>query len=299
MRDWLPGAPALPDLLDADQRAAFARDGYLVVPGVVGQPAVDAALQIINHWLDSEFESSRRHEYHGKSFAPEHVYDPEIVGLLTRSDGLAIAASLVGRPLVPPAFGQIALRFPVARGEAPVSFGPHLDGISTTLNGVPPDGQIRSFTALAGVCLSDCPSDEHGNFTVWPGSHLETARWMRAQGTSVPDPDAFLAAIQELADATSTPLALRVRAGDLVLTHFLLLHGAGVHQGPGIRYAVFFRLSTEDHDEVAQKTLTNPWYEWPAYHGAADRARVLVDRGKRGISRRLRPDAGQPGQPGA
>ena len=288
MRDWLPGAPALPDLLDADQHAAFARDGYLVVPGVVGRPAVDAALQIVNHWLDSEFDSSRRHEYHGKSFAPEHVYDPEIVGLLTRSDGLAIAESLVGRRLVVPTYAQIALLFPVARGQEPVSFGPHLDGISTPLNGVP-SGQIRSFTTLAGVFLSDCPSDEHGNFTVWPGSHLETARWLRAQGTSVPDPDEFLAGIQALADATSTPRALRVRAGDLVLAHFLLLHGAGVHRGPGIRYAVFFRLSTEGHDEVAQKTLTNPWYEWPAYHGGADRARVLVDRGKRGISKRLRP----------
>src|SRR4051794_2164979 len=258
--------------LDADQRSAFARDGYVVVPGVVGQPAVDAALQIINHWLDSGFDSTQRERYHGQSFAPEHIEDPEMLGLLTQSDGLAIAESLVGRRLEPPTYGQIALRFPVARGVEPLSFGAHLDGIATPLNGVPSDGRLRSFTALAGVSLSDCPAGEHGSFTVWPGTHHETARWFRANGTTVSDPDALFAAMSELADATSAPRALEVRAGDLVLAHALLLHGAGKHRGPGIRYAAFFRLRTEDHNEVAGKTLTEPWYEWPAYHTMAGRA---------------------------
>ena len=137
---------------------------------------IEAALQVANQWLDDGFDSTRRDTYHSQSFAPEHVADPEIIGLLTQTDGLKIAESLVGQPLITPPRGQITLRFPVARGQPPHSLGPHLDGIPTPLNGVPTDGQIHNFTILAGVFLSDCPAGDHGNFTVWPGTHLETAR---------------------------------------------------------------------------------------------------------------------------
>ena len=203
------------DRPNADQCAAFARDGYLVVPGVVERRAIEAALQVANQWLDDGFDSTRRDTYHSQSFAPEHVADPEIIGLLTQTDGLKIAESLVGQPLITPPRGQITLRFPVARGQPPHSLGPHLDGIPTPLNGVPTDGQIHNFTILAGVFLSDCPAGDHGNFTVWPGTHLETARWLRAHGTSVSDPDAFFAAIRKLAHETSQPMPLEVQAGDL------------------------------------------------------------------------------------
>src|SRR5262249_54670697 len=160
------------------------------------------------------------------SFAPEHAADKEIVGLLTESGGLEIAESLVGQRLDPPPSAQITLRFPVARGDAPDLYGAHLDGIPTAFNGVPTDGQIHSFTMLAGVFLSDCPPGEHGNFTVWPRTHLETARWLREHGTTVTDSDAFTLAIRDLADATSQPEPLAVNAGDLVLAHYLLLHSA-------------------------------------------------------------------------
>ena len=98
----------------------------------------------------------------------------------------------------------------------PHSLGPHLDGIPTPLNGVPTDGQIHNFTILAGVFLSDCPAGDHGNFTVWPGTHLEPTRWLHAHGTSVSDPDAFFAAIRKLAHETSQPMPLEVHAGDLL-----------------------------------------------------------------------------------
>jgi len=254
------------DLLDADQRAAFARDGYLIVPGVVGQRAVDVALQVANHWLDEEFDSRRRDAYHGFTFAPEHAADPEFLGLLTESGALQYAESLVGQPLVRPQRSQIAIRFPVALGQDPGMFGAHLDGIPAPLNRVATDGKIHNFTLLAGVFLSDCPMGDHGNFTMWPGTHVETARWLRAHGTDVSDPDAFFAAIRELADRTSQPMQLEVRAGDLVLAHYLLLHSAGRHAGPNIRYAVFFRLETPHHADVADAALTEPWLDWPAFN---------------------------------
>jgi ectoine hydroxylase-related dioxygenase (phytanoyl-CoA dioxygenase family) len=258
-------------LIDARQRAAFARDGYLVVPGVVRQDAVDAALQVANHWLDDGFDSTQRATYHSQSFAPERAADPEIVGLFTDSPAAALTEALVGRALAGARTGQITLRFPVARGREPVDFGPHLDGIPTTLNGVPADGRIHSFTVLAAVFLSDCPAGENGNFTVWPGTHLATARWLRERGTRVTDPDAFFAGIRELAATTADPRPLAVRAGDLVLAHYLLLHGSGRHRGPNVRYAVFFRLETHDHAQVAEASLTDPWLEWPTFTDAMRR----------------------------
>src|SRR4029077_7055624 len=108
-----------PDRPNADQRAAFARDGYLVVPGGVERNAIEAALQVANHWLDDGFDSAQRDTYHAQSFAPEHIADPEIIGLPTQTDGLEIAESLVGQSLVTPARAQITLRFPVARGQQP------------------------------------------------------------------------------------------------------------------------------------------------------------------------------------
>jgi hypothetical protein len=254
--------------LGAEQRAAFARDGYLVVPRIAGRSAVDAALQIANHWLDAGFDSSQRDHYHSRSFAPEHAGAPEIVALLNGTDAFGIAEALVGQELIVPTSGQITLRFPVALGDEPDALGPHLDGIPTPLNGVPPDGTIHGFTLLAAVFLSDCPAGDHGNFTVWPGTHLETARWLRSRGTRVDDPDAFFAGIRDLAAATSQPRPLAVRAGDLVLAHYLLLHSSGRHRGPNIRYAVFYRLQSARRAEPADASLTDPWLEWPAFRPA-------------------------------
>jgi ectoine hydroxylase-related dioxygenase (phytanoyl-CoA dioxygenase family) len=118
------------------------------------------------------------------------------------------------------------------------------------------------------VFLSDCPSGDHGNFTVWPGTHLETARWLRARGTGAADPETFFADLRELADASSEPTPLAVRAGDLLLAHYLLLHSSGRHRGPNIRYAVFYRLTSHQHAEIADVALTDPWLDWPAFQTA-------------------------------
>src|SRR6185295_3360722 len=64
--------------------------------------------------------------------------------------------------------GQIALAFPQAGPAAPPY--PHLDGLPTPTNGVPA-GEVRSFTLLVGIVLSDVAAPGAGNLTVWPGSH--------------------------------------------------------------------------------------------------------------------------------
>jgi hypothetical protein len=250
--------------LTAEQRATFARDGYVVIPGVVDRPRVETARQLINNWIFCEFDHHRRVQYYAQSFGGDVQDDPRIIGLLTETPALDLATQLVGRRLAGPDRAQIALRFPVPPGAPPFYAGAHVDGVPTGINGVPADGEIHGFTVNACVLLSDLTGPDQGNFTVWPGSHLTMARWFAEHGPRVPDPDAFFAATEEVANATSAPLPITGRAGDLILAHHLTAHANGGHSGPDIRYAVFFRLTSDVRYDLGDTIFTDPWAEWDA-----------------------------------
>jgi hypothetical protein len=47
-----------------------------------------------------------------------------------------------------------------------------------------------------------------------------------------------------------------------VFAHHLLVHTAGPHAGPDVRYAVFFRLRVRPWEEFDDGSLTNPWHEF-------------------------------------
>jgi Phytanoyl-CoA dioxygenase (PhyH) len=260
--------PAVKRLTD-DQRETFAREGFVVIPDVVDRAHIDAALHLINYWLDDRYDSAKRWTYFAQSYAPEFQKDPAIMGLFGESGVAELAAELVGRPILAPEQGQIALRYPIAPGGAPLVLGPHVDGVATKLNRVPDDGKIHGFTLLAGVMLSDVPAAGNGNFTLWPGSHLSLARWFAEHGTSIPDPDAFFRATEDVCDATAEPVALTGNAGDLVLSHHLVGHAHGPHVGPNVRYMVFFRLSSDARDELGDAVYSDPWAEWDAMRAYA------------------------------
>lgn len=261
--------------LSAEQRNAFARDGYLVVPSVVTRAKVGAALQAINHWLDTGYDSAQRPIYHARTFAPCLVADPLIMGLLLDSPAFDLAAALVGRPLERPAEAQIALRFPVAPGTQSNGPEPHIDGVPSPHNGVPSDGELHGFTVLAGVLLSDLPEPGHGNFTVWPGSHMAVARWFSQRASQgrrparVDNPDEFFRETAAVAYSAAQPVAVTGCAGDLILAHYLLMHGVGNHQGPGIRYAAFFRVYAEGRHQLGDDLFTDPWTEWDAMRASS------------------------------
>ena len=250
--------------LSPEERAEFVRNGYVVVPGVVDRERIDTALQMINHWMFLGFDSAERFTYYAQSYAPELRSDPAILGLLTQSGGFALASDLVGRPLRDPDVGQIALRFPVPVGRQPFYEGAHVDGTPTALNAVPHDGRLHGFTVLAGIFLSDVLGPDEGNFTVWPGTHRAMAAWFRDHGTEIPDPEAFFRATEAVAAATTEPVGVTGRAGDLLLSHHLLAHANGGHRGPNIRYAVFYRLTSDARDALGDRVLTDPWAEWDA-----------------------------------
>jgi hypothetical protein len=237
-------------LLRSEQKEKLREEGYLLLPGAVPRDLVEAALRAINHSLGNEgIPKEGLPSFRARTFTPELTTAPVILDLYRKS-ALAVAAEEAIGPVKPPSEGQIALRFPGLGGSAV----PHIDGISTPDNGVPP-GTLYHFTGLAGVFLSEVSEPDRGNLTVWPGSHELMADHLRTRGVN--------AVVDRFPDLRlPPPRPICARAGDGILAHYLLAHGIAPNFGPHIRYAAFFRLFHLQHAEHGARPLVDPWLEW-------------------------------------
>lgn len=237
------------------QKRHFYEHGYVLVRGVVPPIMVDAALRAINHSVGEGMNVDEMPRFRAQSYCPEITAAPAITGLFDRTPALALAESLIGAGKIKPVtHGQIALRFPTLQ-DPPAPPRPHLDGMHAPNNGVP-QGEIRNFTMLLGVMLSDVTSEYAGNLTVWPGTHHIYERYFREQG-----PEALLTGMPPV--DLPTPVQLTGRAGDVVLCHYQLAHGVAMNISPHPRYAIYFRLHHVDHDQHRFETMKQIWMEWP------------------------------------
>ncbi len=240
--------------LDEARKRALFDDGYVHLPGIVPRDRVNAALRAINGSLGERgIDPAQLPTLRARSYCPELQGAAEITGLLTGTPLWATAEEAIGAGQVQPITGgQIALRFP---GPGPAAEPhPHIDGMYTPTNGVP-EGTIRNFTALIGVLLSDLPTGDAGNFTVWPGSHRLHERYFQERG-----PRSLLDGMPEV--DLGAPKQITGKAGDAVLVHYLLAHGIAGNAAPHIRYAIFFRLSHVDHEARGWESMTDMWLEW-------------------------------------
>lgn len=153
--------------LTTEQEEDLVRDGYVRVPDLIPAPRIAAALKAINHSLARGLPPDQVAVYGSRFFCPELQRTSAILDLFHETPARALAESLLGR-IEEVRTGQIALAFPQMEPPAPPY--PHLDGLHTPTNGVPP-GEVRSFTLLVGVMLSEVRAPGAGNLTVWPGSH--------------------------------------------------------------------------------------------------------------------------------
>jgi len=249
--------------LDAEQQRALIDDGYLLLPGAVPRERIDRALKAINQSLGEQgIDKAQLWTLRAQTFCPELVAADAILDLYRDTPLEALAQAAIGAGMVPrPSTGQIALRFPQEVAE-PRPPHPHIDGMPGPLNGVTP-GTICHFTALGGVFLSDVVSPFEGNFTVWPGTHRALAERFATHGTGE-----LLSGFPPI--ALPAPRQLTARAGDAILAHYQLAHGAAPNVGPHIRYAAFFRLAHRDHDPSSPQTMIDLWREWA---GVRDRKR--------------------------
>ena len=239
----------------------FMRDGYAHFPQIVTAEGLAAARSTIDRDMHENYSADRQVEYDNQSFCPALLGTPEIMNLVRE----AAIQERIGELLQPEAVvcddGQIAIRQAHNADSRHVPV-PHIDGIPTPNNGMDGD-ELRPFTMLLGVFLSDVVADFSGNFTVWPGSHLLLAEYFakrgeRARREGMP------------AIPLGQPKQLLCKAGDVVLCHYNLAHGAAVNTSDFDRYAVFFRFThrTFDRDvyqdapQTEWKHLTKIWTDW-------------------------------------
>jgi hypothetical protein len=242
------------ELTPSQQQDLWER-GYTLLPGAVPRDRVHAALRAINASLGERgMHPDELVRFRSQSYCPELQGSQAIVDLYQASAARAVAEAAIGPGMVRPVRGgQIALRFPAA-GDPPREPVPHIDGMHSPTNGVPP-GTIANFTALVGVFLSEVPGPYCGNFTVWPGSHRLYEQYFRARG-----PQSLLEGMPPV--DLPPPVQITAHPGDAVLCHYQLGHGIAGNASPFIRYGIFFRLSHVRHDEVHWECMTDIWLEW-------------------------------------
>jgi hypothetical protein len=234
------------------QKRRLLRDGYLQLRELVPRPRVEAALRAINRSLgENGLPPDRLREMRARTFCPELATAPELLDLYAATPARALAEAAIGKVRVPGS-AQIALRFP----QSVPSGGPypHIDGMYSPENGVTA-GTIFHFTALIGIFLSDVPTADAGNFTVWPGSHQLMEAYFKQHG-----PEKLLEGLPPV--SLPPPRPLLGRAGDVILAHYSLAHGVASNLGANVRYAVFFRLFHEQHEAYGLRALTDLWGEW-------------------------------------
>jgi hypothetical protein len=241
-------------VLSVSQKKALYEDGFVQLPGVVPRELVDAALLAINASLGEKgIDPAQLTTFRSRSYCPELQTASVITDLVAASPVWSGAESVIGSGRIQPlSMGQIALRFPSTEPLRPPH--PHIDGMYTPTNGVA-KGEIRNFTALVGVVLSQIPHADMGNLTVWPGSHRQYEQHFRERG-----PQALLEGMPQV--VLSEPVQLTGEPGDAVLCHYQLGHGIAGNTSPSIRYTIYFRLKHVDHDTIHWECMTDIWREW-------------------------------------
>lgn len=250
--------------LTRQQKEDFVENGFLHIPSAVPPDRVHAALRAINHSIGEVGKTGADPaRYRVDSHCHELRHAPVLTDVFNRTAVRDLTKGLLGPGNVQPVEEvQIAARFPLAPGvEAPPIEG-HLDATGTGTNGAPTGSYLRNFTVIAVVYLVDVPAPYCGNFTVWPGSHIESRNFFRRVGHEVlveGDPD--------IEDLTGKPVMLTGRAGDAFLCHHLIQHTGGPNLSPNVRHAVISRIKHRHVDELDLGGFTDMWREW---EGLAD-----------------------------
>ena len=260
--------------LNHAQKLEFYQKGYLRIPGAVPAVMVDAAVKAINHSFGNGIDPAKMITFQSRTFCPELREAPEITDLYNQTPVKALAESMMGNGKVNPVQGgQIAVRFPIM-DDPPPPLRPHLDGRHSPDNGVPA-GELRSFTMLVGIALSDVPTDHAGNLVVWPGTHRLYEQYFRENGH-----DIMTAGAEDMPPIDMPPpQMMTARAGDAFLVHYQVVHTVAPNVSPHPRYAIYFRLSHVDHKAQMIEALTDIWLEWDGMRAIVAQHRERVPAG--------------------
>jgi len=112
---------------------------------------------------------------------------------------------------------------------------------------------------LVGIYLSDTFSEDSGNFTVFPGTHIKHAEYFKQHG-----PDSILnekGKMKMPPIELGQPVQIQTRLGDVVIADYLLAHTVACNASPYIRYALYFRITSNQMAKHRTESLTSPSYD--------------------------------------
>eukprot|EP01102_Stenamoeba_stenopodia_P009949 TRINITY_DN2958_c0_g1_i1.p2 TRINITY_DN2958_c0_g1~~TRINITY_DN2958_c0_g1_i1.p2 ORF type:complete len:299 (-),score=66.51 TRINITY_DN2958_c0_g1_i1:58-954(-) len=254
--------------LTPEQLQRFKEDGYIVLSDLVPRELLQRALYDINKCIGKGIPVDQIEKFNLISWCDELREHPSMTSLFQNTTVRAVINSFLGQENLPEETGgrvQIALKFPTdPPATKPEKFRIHIDGIPTTVNGLA-QGQLYPFTMLVGVYLNDIQDEDAGNLVVYPGTHRTLAEYFSQDEHG---PESFLET-RMLYMTIPKPVQLKVKAGDVVFAHYLLLHSVSSNVSPNIRYAIYSRVFSklqDQHDaEEKYKSMKHVWIDWPVY----------------------------------
>ena len=244
-------------MLSHEQKQHFVTEGYVQVPDAIPVEMVEDARRAVNHSIGNVGMGGENAQGNRSAFFCAELLDaPVITDLYNKTDVLTVAEALMGEGNVQPAErAKPYPRFPLPLGEEPDGFRGHLDGIGNGSNGTAKGEYKRGFTAFAVIYLADVAEPNSGNFTVHPRSHTFFRDYFLREGHEV------LKNGMPRSDLPEPPVMITGKAGDLILAHHQVVHGACANTSANVRLAVISRL--RQRESIGNDAYTDIWREWP------------------------------------
>jgi hypothetical protein len=240
--------------LSEEDQAAFVTDGLIVKRRFVSDDIVKRARSLIDAWYETGIQPSKIPDYTQRTFAPELGNHPDLLALFHSSGAVDVVRDLIG-DFAPVETVQIQIRLPDrSMGLEQPAKSMHVDGVACPH--LDPT-ELRTFSLLVGIVLSEVPSPEHGALRYFRAGHVPMAEWFRREwslGISEQVPP-------QIADDSGT--AFLGQPGDMLLMHHLVPHSVGSNQGEQPRIMAYFRVSHRDHASRRLAALKNPWLDYP------------------------------------
>jgi Phytanoyl-CoA dioxygenase (PhyH) len=240
--------------LTAAEREEFLSNGVIVRRGMIGSDLTGPARTLIGGWYDGQFDPGRVTEFTQRTFAPELGSHPALLAMLTSSGIWKLARTMLGS-IAAVTTAQIQIRVPEAdlAVAQPVK-AMHVDGVACPhLH----PAELRTFSLLVGIPLSDVTDPQGGTLRYLPGGHMRMARWFDSRwslGMTDQVPPA-------MDDQTGIPFLCGV--GDVLFMHHLVPHAVGLNHSTTPRVMTYFRLSHPDHASRRLAALRDPWLDYP------------------------------------
>ncbi|MFJ2186706.1 phytanoyl-CoA dioxygenase family protein [Kitasatospora sp. NPDC087861] len=214
----------------------------------------------LDGWYRESMNPDLINAYTQRTFGPELGSHPDLIALFVDFPAIELAGDLLGS-LRPVSTVQLQIRIPEEQLEqAQPEKAMHVDGVACPHLDA---DELRTFSLLVGVVLSDVTDPQGGALRYQPGGHLAMAEWFRTEWSLgiteqvPPDLDA----------RAGTPLL--GQPGDPLLMHHLVPHAVGRNLGPEPRIMAYFRVEHSDHGRRRLQALQDPWLDYPGLSQAA------------------------------